>query len=125
MNFNNIKNAELIINAAENLDFSLYINDDGIEFGKYSPAGEDFLFYIEVKDNDSVGDVVNRVKEYADDFDEEEHIEMWVKVRIHSSVNGVPSIKVLVKDAEDIYDMLQELANTLLDTISNMEETYK
>lgn len=85
-----------------------WLNDgDGyIELEKHSPAGEDFLFTV------SEENFVEDVKEYADNFDQEEHIEMWVEAR-RNKVAGVPSIKELVKDAEDIDAMLKELAEAL------------
>ena len=41
-----------------------------------------------------------------------EHIEMWAEAR-RSGTRGVPSIKELVKDAEDIDAMLKKLAEAL------------
>lgn len=94
-----------IIDAAEKLDWSVYVDKDNnyIEFEKYSPAGEDFSFSVGAED------VIEEVKAYASDFDIDEHIEMWIEAR-HNGVRGVPSIRELVKDAEDIDKMLQELA---------------
>lgn len=85
------------------------VMDDGdgnIELEKYSPAGEDFSFTV------SEESFVENVKEYAAHFDQEEHIEMWVEAR-RSGTRGVPSIKELAKDAEDIDAMLKELAEAL------------
>lgn len=80
--------------------------DGYIELEKHSPAGEDFSFTV------SAENFVKNVKEYADNFDQEEHIEMWIEAR-RNKVAGVPSIKELVKDAEDIDAMLKELAEAL------------
>lgn len=80
--------------------------DGYIELEKHSPAGEDFSFTV------SEENFVENVKEYAAHFDQEEHIEMWVEAR-RNKVAGVPSIKELVKDAEDIDAMLKELAEAL------------
>lgn len=91
----------------ENLGWSVTDTGDGnIELEKYSPAGEDFLI--------AVGEegFVDNVKAYAASFDQEEHIEMWIEAR-HNGVNGVPSIKELVEDAQAIDDMLRELSSAL------------
>lgn len=80
--------------------------DGSIEISKYSPAGEDFSICVEA-DNFS-----EAVAEYAANFDIDEHIEMWVEAR-HHGVLGVPSTRELVKDAEDIDEMLRELACAL------------
>lgn len=92
--------------VCERLEWSVYECGDGsIELEKYSPAGEDFSICVGAEN------FVDNVKEYAASFDQEEHIEMWVSVR--HTVSGVPSIKELVKDAEDIDKMLKELAEAL------------
>lgn len=82
--------------------------DDGygnIELEKDSPAGEDFIITVGAEN------FVDNVKEYAAHFDQEEHIEMWVKAR--RMVTGVPSVKELVEDAAAIDTMLKELAEAL------------
>jgi hypothetical protein len=56
-----------------------------------------------------------RVDEYAESFDQDEHIEMWIEAR-HNGVRGVPSTRELVKDAEEIESMLKELSEALLET---------
>lgn len=91
----------------ERLGWSYTDDGDGnIELEKYSPAGEDFIITVGAEN------FVENVKEYAAHFDQEEHIEMWVEAR-RNKVAGVPSIKELVKDAEDIDAMLKELAEAL------------
>lgn len=92
--------------VCERLEWSVYECGDGsIELEKHSPAGEDFSICVGAEN------FVDNVKEYAASFDQEEHIEMWVLAR--HTVSGVPSIKELVKDAEDIDKMLKELAEAL------------
>lgn len=52
------------------------------------------------------------VREYANDFDADEHAEMWIEAR--GRVNGVSdSIRTLIDDAEAIQKMLDELADAL------------
>ncbi len=80
-------------------------NDGSLELEKYSPAGEDFIFAIEGKD------IPTEVAEYAEDFDTDEHVELWVEGR---GKRGVPeTIRELVEDAETIQKMLDELAEAL------------
>lgn len=91
----------------ERLDWSVHEDDDGtIELEKYSPAGEDFIFTV------SAENFVDDVKEYAADFDPEDHIAMWIIAK-QNGARGVPSARELVHDAEDIDKMLQELAAAL------------
>ena len=74
-------------------------------FYKYSPAGEDFGFDCYYDDLDGL---VHEVYEYYVQFDQDEHVEMWIEAR-RNGRGGIPSIKELVKDAEDIDKMLEEL----------------
>ena len=90
----------------EKLDWKVYEYEKDVELEKYSPAGEDFFFCVNKKD------FIQNVIEYAEDFDADEHAEMWVENR--HSVKGVPqSIRTLIDDADAIKDMLLELANYL------------
>lgn len=76
-----------------------------IEVSKYSYAGEDFSFCI-----DADGDLAKQVSEYADDFNVDEHVKMWIT----SDLAGVPSsVRILLEDAERIDDDLQDLAEAL------------
>lgn len=85
---------------------SSYTGDGRVELEKYSPAGEDFIMCLEVKN------FPEAVAEYAAGFDIDEHIEMWVEAR-RNGTRGVPSVRRLAIDAEDIDKMLQELAAAL------------
>lgn len=107
---------DALVDAAELLDWSVHINDDCIEFEKYSPAGEDFFFTITGNDE---ARVVEQVREYAYDFSPDEHAEMWVESR---GKRGVPdSIRTLIDDADAIKEMVSELA----DALRKVEEEYR
>ncbi|OPZ65926.1 MAG: hypothetical protein BWY85_00285 [Firmicutes bacterium ADurb.Bin506] len=91
----------------ERLEWSVTEEDDGtVELEKYSPAGEDFIFTVDAEG------FVDNVKEYAASFDIDDHIAMWIEAKQNGTA-GVPSARELVKDAEDIDKMLQELAAAL------------
>lgn len=81
----------------------------GYELSQDSPAGEDFSFAVEAETPD---ELVESVQEYALDFDPDDHIEMWVEAR-RSGRGGIPPIRQLVKDADDIDEMLSALAEAL------------
>lgn len=77
-----------------------------VDVSQYSPAGEDFFFTVNKKN------FAIEVEQYADDFDADEHAEMWVSCR--NTVRGVPqSIRTLIDDADAIQEMLYELARRL------------
>lgn len=90
-------------------------NDSYWDISQFSPAGEDFFFTI--NHNNSVKKAIEEISQYANDFDVDEHIEMWVEARqIDNNRLKVPPIKILVEDAEAIQEMLDNLAmycNTL------------
>ena len=94
---------------ADELGWSIYRDDEGgWDFGKYSPAGEDFSFYVGGED------IVKEVYEYYEGFDPDEHAKMWIEAQ--GRVSGVPSsIRTLIDDAEAIDEMLKELADTHVD----------
>ena len=91
----------------EDLEWAVNEQDDGtVELEKYSPAGEDFIFYVEVEN------FAREVESYADDFDIDDHIAMWIEAKRNGTA-GVPSTRELVHDAEAIQEMLNELAEAL------------
>ena len=94
---------------AERLGWRVDEYDDGtVEFSQYSPAGEDFSFTVNAKE------AAKEICEYYNDFDIDEHIEMWIDAR-ENGVIGVPNTRRLVEDAEDIFEMLKELACAVID----------
>ena len=101
-----------IIEKADELDWKCRVGSDGdLEFEKWSPAGEDFVFYV------SGPDFVRGVKEYAANFDADEHAELYVECR---GQRGVPSsIRALIDDADAIQEMLTKLADALVELEEN------
>lgn len=83
-----------------------YTDDGRVELEKYSPAGEDFIICVEVKNFPAA------VLEYWEDFDADDHVEELIEAK-RNGFRGVPRASVLVKDAEAIDDMLKELADAL------------
>lgn len=52
-----------------------YTDDGRVELEWYSPAGEDFIVCVKVEN------FPDEILNYSDDFDPDEHIEMWVEAR--------------------------------------------
>ena len=78
----------------------------GFELCQYSPAGEDFFFCAQA---DDVRGIVQDIVEYARYFDVDEHVKAVMNMR------GAPSLHVLIDDADDIAEMIQKLADALID----------
>ena len=91
------------LDKLEQLDWVVNESESWIELEQYSPAGEDFIFSV------SADNFVDDIKEYAANFDPDEHIEMWVTAKYNGG-KDIPSIRELVEDADAIDKMLQELA---------------
>lgn len=101
--------------VCENLGWSIRECEDGtVELESTSPAGEDLIVTVDAED------FVENVKAYAAVFDPDEHIEIWVFAK-QNGASGVPSIRQLVKDADDIDEMLHDLAEGLRDHKTEME----
>lgn len=96
------------LTALEKLDWTVsgYTDDGRVELEKYSPAGEDFLMCVEVKNFPAA------VLKYWEEFDADDHVEELIEAK-RNGFRGVPRASVLVKDAEAIDDMLKELADAL------------
>ena len=97
-----------VTETAEHLGWTVNVDDDNIEFRKASPAGEDFFFAVLTEGVSDDAELADKIIDYAYDFDAEEHVKMWVEAQ--GRVNGVPDIKTLVRDADAIKEMLDELA---------------
>ena len=100
-------NLENLLAYIETLGWNVYCGDDGyVELYQRSGAGEDFLFTV------SANNLIEDVKDYAESFDSEEHAAMWYNAG-QSGVRGVPSLHTLVEDADEIQEMLNDLAMNL------------
>lgn len=103
----------IIEELAEDYGWSVSWGEDNIageksvEFSKYSPAGEDFSFVVYYED---VSEIPDKVKEYYEGFDAEEHVMLWAD---SAGRNGVPRLRELIEDADAIEEMIRELANAL------------
>ena len=81
--------------------------DQYVEFSKYSPAGEDFVFEVWYS---RVSEIPEKVMEYYEEFDPEEHVMLWAN---SAGQNGVPRLRELIEDADAIEEMIRELAIAL------------
>ena len=84
------------------------VNDTEWEIESSSSLGEDLVEYINGK-NDK--EIIEDIERLASNFDVDDHVELYVGMR---GTRGVPdSISALVKDAEDIQKMFNELAQAV------------
>lgn len=108
-------NIDDLLDKAEELGWCVHESDTEWEFIQNSPAGEDFFFDISADNVHNADDMVREIRSYANDFDAEEHAKMWIEAQ--GRVSGVPDLKTLVKDADDIKLMLNKLASAMEDVL--------
>lgn len=112
-------NIDDLLDKAEELGWCVRESDTEWEFIQNSPAGEDFFFGISASDVRNADDMVREIRSYANSFDAEEHAKMWIEAQ--GRVPGVPDLKTLVKDANAIKKMLDELAAAVANDEDNAE----
>lgn len=99
-----------ITDIAEDLDWSVNVNGNELEFSKYSPAGQDFNFCITA---DSLEEAVEKMNEYCNNFDCSEETALWLDESGHGT-NGVPyDMKDLYEDMEACLEMMEELRDKI------------
>jgi len=99
-----------IVKIAENLDWSVNVNNNELEFTKYSPAGQDFNFNVT---GDDLEEVIKSIDEYCNNFDCSEETYLWLDNTGHGT-NGSPyDMKDLYEDMEECLKMIEELRDEL------------
>ena len=94
-----------VMDAANDEGWGAKIVDDELYLSNHSPAGEDITFSVSL---DTPGGDIYR--EY-EEFDIDEHVEMWLPKR---GTDWVPwSIVELVEDAKAIEEMLYDLCDAV------------
>ena len=79
------------------------------ELETYSPAGEDVI--VDIWFDGTNKGFIDSFRQYALEFDPDEHAEMWMEFR---GKRGVPhSIRVLIDDADAIQKSLMDVSNAL------------
>ena len=94
-----------IWNALDEMGWSARQDGDTVELENYSPAGEDLIVTLFLDGEETIP---KQLYNLYDDFDEEEHVTMWLEAK-QSGTRGVPCLWTLVKDAEQITKMYQQL----------------
>lgn len=106
-----LDNNEISVYSAEQNDNEISI---GLEF--YSDLGEDMIIDIDCKDKE---DFIKQFNDYAQNFDAEEHAEMWAESK---GKNGVPdSLYELLDDATSIKEFLEQVSQELEGKQKEME----
>ena len=104
-----------IIEVVEANGWSVYIEDESesnicFDFGKYSPAGQDFHVSAELENNEPDTLTDNLYARYSD-FDVSSETYLWLDNDGHGK-NGAPNdMKDLYEDMEACQEMIMDLYN--------------
>lgn len=111
------KTIQKLLDLADGLGWEVSVDNDpedpGINFQRYSSAGQDFNIYLRV-DNSDIGmanpdALVEALADYANDYDPSEEAIKWADENGHG-MNGAPhELKDIIADTEDCKRMLLEL----------------
>ena len=92
-----------IIKILENNGFRVNKEDNQYFISQYTPAGEDWGFYLED---------LHDLPKYAENFDVDENFQMLIEAK-QNGVRGVPSYSVLLKDQQWKQQTLRKIARLI------------
>ena len=94
----------------------LFVNNDRdyLEVEYYLNTGGTYYFVLG-KDN-----ILNDIRDAYTNFDMDEYVEEWVIAK-HNGCKGVPAVRYLLDDADDIDDILKDILEELI----QFERDYK
>lgn len=120
MSVKNKKLYDRIVDVAEKNGWTVNVDDNIIEFGKHSPAGEDFSFTIEY--NGDLDEFLNNFKDYYDNYDPDTETYKWLDEEGHGR-NGAPyRMRDLLDDKEAIERMIEDLMISLGRNVEEVDD---
>lgn len=110
-----MKLSKKLINKIKEHDFSVYEDERGYDFRKYSSEGQDFGFYIEKQD--CLEDYASEILAYHNDYDPSEEASLWLDDTGHGK-NGAPYRMIDVyNDMVECQGFIYELYEIILEAI--------
>ena len=110
-----MKLSKKLINKIKEHDFSVYEDERGYDFGKYSSEGQDFSFYINKQD--SLSEFANEVLNYYNGYEPSEEAYLWLDDTGHGK-NGAPYEMIDVyNDMVECKDFIYELYEIILEAM--------
>lgn len=109
-----------IIEIADANGWAVNVTNNGYDcctfmFSKYSPAGQDFSFEVDMDDN-NIQMLLDNTFEYYTDYDCSEEAYIWLDNTGHGT-NGAPyDMKDVYEDMEACEQMVLDLYTALLET---------
>ena len=103
-----MKTIDKLIEEANYCGWDTYDDGEDLELSIFSPAGQDFSFYVT---SESAELAISDLHNYIANFDPIERASIWVGKDGHGK-NGAPDDpRDIIKDMEDCKEMMQELLN--------------
>lgn len=109
---------DAIVEVAEETGWTVNIKEQSsgnieLTFYQYSPAGQDFSFYITLDKDDNIHDCAHAVHEYYEAYEPEAEAMLWLDSDGHGK-NGAPyHMRDLLEDMEACETMLEDLSIAL------------
>ena len=113
------KSIEKLLDRIRENDWIVTVDGNYINIGKYSPAGQDFSFDIDVTDFEEENDItaahlfVEAIHEEYDKYDVSSEAYIWLDDTGHGKSGAPYDMKDVYEDMEACKDMLLELYNDL------------
>lgn len=82
------------------------------EFSQYTPAGQDFNFCVEMKDDDP-DSLLDDIEQYYEAFDPDYEASLWIGDDGHGEKGAPYHIKDIVSDMESAEEMIDTLHQAL------------
>lgn len=112
-----MKLTKKFLNKLDKNDFTVYDCGDGtFDFGKYSPAGQDFHFCLDGGKN--MGELLINAREYYESFDPSEEAYYWLDSSGHGK-NGAPYAM------GDVYNDMKACEEIIWEFIELLSEVVK
>lgn len=110
-----MKLSKKLIDKIKEHDFSVYEDERGYDFRKYSSAGQDFGFYIDKQK--TLADFTNEILQYYNGYDPSEEAYLWIDDTGHGK-NGAPYEMIDVyNDMVECKDFIYELYEIILEAM--------
>lgn len=112
---------EKLINKAEDIGWSVTVDKNFITFQKYSPAGQDFCFDIDMTDYEDENDLIQadllieEIHFRVDDFDPSYEAYLWLDDTGHGRSGAPYNMRDVYDDMEASGEMLENLLSVLSD----------
>ena len=102
------------ISAAEELEWQVIEEEDRAEFGKFSPAGQDFWMEVTAT---SPENLLETMRSYINNYDISGNAYIWLDDTGHGK-NGAPyDMKDVYEDMESCLNMVEELYSRLCEIV--------